>query len=182
MDLSIPPTPLPGSLPPGAPRGCRPIFRKIQISKPPPYEPLFQYPIFIDFRPLFGPQIGAFQRPKSPQRIFLANTKKFYKNHCFSKVLATLASIFLPFRTREFIVKYNRIGPRGPFSIVKYSIFIKFHKKNVKILLFEVSFFPTFFGAILGPIWLPFSGSKIFIFFPKISKNLREGMVTPPPL
>ena len=76
MDLSIPPTPLPGGLPPGTARGNRLVFRKIQISKPPPYEPLFQYPIFIDFRPLFGPQVGAFQRPKSPQRLFQANTKK----------------------------------------------------------------------------------------------------------
>ena len=126
MDLSIPPTPLPGSLPGGSASGNRPIFRPRQISKPPRYEPLFQLPIFIASEPLFGPQVGAFQRPKSPQRLFQANTKKIYKNHCFSKVLATLASIFLPFRTREFIVKYNRIGPRGPFSSVKYSIFIKF--------------------------------------------------------
>ena len=81
-----------------------------------------------------------------------------------------MASIFLPFRTRKFIVKYNRIGPRGPFSSVKYTIFIKFIKKNVKISLFEVSFFPTFFGAILGPIWLPFSGPKILIFFQKLAK------------
>ena len=152
MDLSIPPTPLPEGLPGGAPTGCRPIFPKIQISDPPAYKPLFQLPFFIASDPLFGPQVGAFQRPKSPQRLFQANTKKNYKNHCFSKVLATLASIFLPFRTREFIVKYNRIGPRGPFSIVKYSIFIKFNEKNVKILLFEVSFFPPCFGAILVPI------------------------------
>ena len=129
MDLSIPPTPLPGGLPGGGSRGCRPIFRKIQISKPPPSEPLFQLPIFIAFEPLFGPQLGAFQRPKSPQRLFQANTKQIYKNHCFSKVSATLALIFLPSRTRKFIVKYNRIGPRGPFSSVKYSIFFKFKKK-----------------------------------------------------
>ena len=95
-------------------------------------------------------------------------------------VLTTLALIFLPFRTCEFIVKYNRIGHRGPFSSVKYTIFIKFIKKYVKILLFEVSFFPTFFGAILGPIWLPFSGTKIHIFFPKISKNQRHQNTTPP--
>ena len=43
-----------------------------------------------------------------------------------------------------------------------------------------MSFFPTFFGAILGPIWLPFSGPKIFIFFWKISQNWREGNRTPP--
>ena len=114
MDLSIPPTPLPGGLPPGSARGGRPIIRKILISPNPPYKPLFQLPFFIASDPLFGPQVGAFERPKSPQRLFQANTKKMYKNHCFSKVLATLASIFLPFRTREFIVKYNRIGPRGP--------------------------------------------------------------------
>ena len=180
MDLSIPPTPLPGGLPPGASTGCRPVYRKITISKPPPYKPLFQHPIFIASEPLFRPQVGAFERPKSVQRLSQATTKKMYKNHCFPKVLATLASIFLPFRTREFIVKYNRIGPRGPFSIVKYSIFIKFNEKNVKISLFEVSFFPTFFGAILGPIWLPFSGPKIFIFFSKIKKNRRHQKTTPP--
>ena len=50
----------------------------------------------------------------------------------------------------------------------------------MKISLFEVSFFPTFFGAILGPIWLPFSGSKIFIFFTKINKNRRDQKRTPP--
>ena len=126
MDLSIPPTPLPGRLPGAAPRGCRPIYRKMRISKNPPYKPLFQLPISIDFRPLFGPQVGAFQRAKFPQRLFQANTKKKYKNHCFFKVLATLASIFLPFRTREFIIKYNKIGPRSPFSFVNYNIFLKF--------------------------------------------------------
>ena len=165
MDLSIPPTPLPGRLPGGGSRGCRPIFRKIQISKPPRYEPLFQLPIFIASDPLFRPQVGAFKCPKSPQRIFQANPPKNYKNPCFPEVLATFASIFRPFRTHEFIVKYNRFGPRSPFSSVKYNTFIKFNKKNVKISLFEVSFFPTFFGAILGPIWLPFSGPKISIFF-----------------
>merc|ERR1711924_543317 len=117
MDLSIPPTPLPGRLPPGGSRGCRPIFRKIQIPDPPPYKPLFQHPIFIASGPLLRPQVGAFERPKSPERLFQATTQKIYKNHCFPKVFATLASIFLPFRTREFIVKYNRIGPRGPFAI-----------------------------------------------------------------
>ena len=171
MDLSIPPTPLPGRLPPGGSRGCRPIFRKIQIPDSPPYKPLFQHPIFIASGSHFPPQVGAFQRPKLPQRLFQATTKKINKNHCFSKVLATLASIFPLFRPREFIVKYNRIGPRGPFSIVEYNIFFKFIIKNVKISLFEVSFFPTFFGAILGPIWLPFSGPKIRIFFSKISKK-----------
>ena len=50
----------------------------------------------------------------------------------------------------------------------------------MKISLFEVSFFPTFFGAILGPIWLPFSGPKIGIFFSKISKNRRLQKATPP--
>ena len=179
MDLSIPPTPLPGCLPPGGPGRNRLIFRKIQIPDPPRYKPLFQHSIFIVFGPLFGPQVGASEHPKSPQRFFQANTKKIYKNHCFSKVLATLASIFLPFRTREFIVKYNRIGPRGPFSIVKYSIFIKFIKKNVKIVLFEVPFFPTFFGAILGAIWLPFSGPKNSFFFSKISKNRWHQMRHP---
>ena len=79
MDLSIPPTPLPESLPPGGRSGNRPIFRKILIPDPPPYEPLFQLPIFIASEPLFGPQVGAFQRPKSPQRIFQANTQKITK-------------------------------------------------------------------------------------------------------
>ena len=180
MDLSIPPTPLPGSLPGASARGNRLIFRKIQIPDPPPYKPLFQHPIFIAFGPLFRPQVGAFERPKSPHRLSQANTKKKYKNHCFPKVLATLASIFLPFRTREFIVKHREIDTRGPFSMGKHSIFIKFIKKNVKISLFEVSFFPTFFGALLGPIWLPFSGPKISIFFSKISKN-RRPQKTPPP-
>jgi len=126
MDLSIPPTPLPGSLLPGGSGRNPPIFRPRQIPDPLPYKPLFQPPIFIDFQSLFRPQVGASERPKSPQRIFQGNTKKKYKNHCFSKVWATFASIFLPFRTREFIGKYNRIGPRGPFSIGKYSIFNKF--------------------------------------------------------
>ena len=180
MDLSIPPTPLPGGLPGGGSRCRRPIFRKIQNSDLPPYKPLFQLPFFIASDPLFGPQVGAFQRPKSPQRLFQANTKKKYKNHCFPKVLATLASIFLPFRTREFIVKYNRIGPRGPFSIVKYSIFIKFHKKNMKISFFEVSFFPPCFGAILVPIWLLFLGPKNFFFFQKLTK-IYERELSPPP-
>ena len=126
MDLSIPPTPLPGSLPPRAARGNRTVFRSRQISKLPPYEPPFQYPISSDFRPLFGVQFGASERSKSPQRALEANTTKNNKNHCFSKVLATLASIFLPFRTRKFIGKYNRIGPRGLFSIGKHNISIKF--------------------------------------------------------
>ena len=130
MDLSIPPTPLPGGLPPRA-AGCnRLLYPKIRIPDPPPYKPLFQHPIFIAFGPLFRPQVGAFERPKSPHRLSQANTKKNYENHCFPKVLATLASIFLPFRTREFIVKYNRIGPRGPFSSVKHNIFFKFAKTN----------------------------------------------------
>ena len=171
MDLSIPPTPLPGSLPGGGQTPCRPIFRKIEISKPPLYKPLFQHPIFIAFGPLFGPQVGAFERPKSPHRLSQANTKKNCKNHCFPVVLATFAWIFLPFRTREFIVKHKEIGTRGPFSPVKYNIFIKFIKKNMKISLFEVSFFPAFFGAILGPIWLPFSGPKISFFSSKIIKK-----------
>ena len=68
---------------------------------------------------------------------FPSSRKKKYKNHCFSKVLATLASIFLPFRTREFLVKYNRIGPRGPFSSVKHSIFFKFIKKMRKFNFFR---------------------------------------------
>ena len=144
MDLSTPPTPLPGSLPGGASRGCRPIIRKIQISKPAPYKRLIQHPFFIAFGPLFGPQVGTFQRPKSPQRLFQANAKKTYKKHCFSKVLATLASIFLPFRTRKFIIKYNRIGPRGPFSIVKHNIFFKFLIKNVKISLLKYRFLLPF--------------------------------------
>ena len=165
MDLSIPPTPLPGSLPPGGHGRNRPFFSKIRISKPPPYESVFSLPIFIASEPFFRLQVGAFERPKSVQRLSQATTKKMYKNHCFPKVLATLASIFLPFRTRKFIVKYNRIGPRDPFSIVKYSIFIKFVQKTVKIVLFEVPFFPTFFGAILGAIWLPFSGPKNSFFF-----------------
>ena len=130
MDLSIPPTPLPGTQPTGGWSGNRPIFRPRQISKPPRYEPLFQLPIFIASDPLFRPQVGAFKRPKSPQRIFQANPQKIYKNPCFPKLLATFASIFRPFRTREFIVKYNRFGPRGPFSFVKYNTFIKFNKKN----------------------------------------------------
>ena len=96
-------------------------------------------------------------------------------------VLTTLASIFLLFRTCEFIVKYNRIGHRGPFSSVKYTIFIKFIKKYVKILLFEVSFFPTFFGAILGPIWLPFSGAKIHIFFFQKLAKTNDTKIQPPP-
>ena len=50
----------------------------------------------------------------------------------------------------------------------------------MKISLFEVSFFPTFFGALLGPIWLRFSGPKISNFFPKISQNLRLQMSHPP--
>ena len=50
----------------------------------------------------------------------------------------------------------------------------------MKISLFEVSFFLTFFGAILGPIWLPFSGPKISNFFSKISKNRRLQKTTPP--
>ena len=85
MDLSIPPTPLPGGLPGGFSRGCRPIYRKILISKNPPYKPLFQLPIFIASEPLFGPQVGAFQRPKSPQRLFQANTKKNTKIIVFLK-------------------------------------------------------------------------------------------------
>ena len=43
-----------------------------------------------------------------------------------------------------------------------------------------MSFFPTFFGAILGPIWLPFSGPKISIFCSKISKNRCLQKATPP--
>ena len=182
MDLSIPPTPLPGGLPGASARGNRPIIRKIQISKPPRYEPLFQLPIFIAFEPLFRPQVGAFKRPKSPQRIFQANPQKIYKNPCFPKVLATFASIFRPLRTREFIAKYNRFGPRGPFSSVKYNTFIKFIKKNVKNALFEVSFFSTFFGALLGPMWLPFSGPKIFIFFSKNYQKPTAPKYNPPPL
>ena len=83
MDLSIPPTPLPGGLPGGGPGRNRLLFRKIQIPDPPPYKPLFRLPIFIDFRPLLGPQVGAFERPKSPQRIFQANTKKLQKKMFF---------------------------------------------------------------------------------------------------
>ena len=169
MDLSIPPTPLPGRLPPGTARGNRPIlltslFFSFRFSSLPNH--------FLD------PKLEPFNA-QNRHNAFSKLTPKKYKNHCFSKVLATLASIFLPFRTRKFIIKYNRIGPRGPFSIVKYNIFIKFNKKNVKISLFEVSFFPTFFGALLGPIWLPFSGPKISIFFQKISKNQWQGMIHP---
>ena len=76
MDLSIPPTPLPGRLLPGVQGRNRFIFRKIEIPDPLPYKPLFQPPIFIDFRPLFRPQVGASERPKSPQRLFQANTPK----------------------------------------------------------------------------------------------------------
>ena len=38
-------------------------------------------------------------------------------------------------------------------------------------MLLEVPFFATLFGAILGPILLPFSGPKISIFFPKLAKS-----------
>ena len=97
------------------------IFRSKRISKPPRYKPLFSLPIFIAFEALFGPKFGAFERPKSRQSIFQANTQKLQKLF-FSKVLATLAVIFLPFRTREFIAKYNRIAPRSPFCPLKYCV------------------------------------------------------------
>ena len=50
----------------------------------------------------------------------------------------------------------------------------------MKISLFEVAFFPSIFGAILGPIWLLFSGPQNCIFFSKISTNRRVQKATPP--
>ena len=116
---------------------------------------------------------------------FPSSSKKKYKNHCFSKVLATLAVIFLPFRTREYIVKHSRIGPGGPLWPVKYSIFSKIHKKMWKShflrwlfsLPFSVPFwdrFSFFFRVPKFPIFFSFFKKKrlrrnppkcIFLYF-----------------
>ena len=93
--------------------------------------------------------------------------QKNNKTHCFSKVLATLAVIFLLFRTREYIVKHSRIGPGGPLWPVKYSIFSKIHKKMWKShflrwlfsLPFSVPFwdrFSSFFRVPKFPIFFHF--------------------------
>ena len=49
----------------------------------------------------------------------------------------------------------------------------------MKIGFWGVTFFAPFFGAILGPIGLPFSGPKISIFFQKLAKIDGTKLSTP---
>ena len=103
----------------------------------------------------------------------------------FFQVLATLAVIFLHFRTRKYIVKHNRIGPGGPFWPVKYSTFSRICKKMWKShflrLLFSVLFsipfwerFSSFFRVSKFPFFFEFFKEKrlwrnppkcIFLYF-----------------
>ena len=107
---------------------------------------------------------GAFwgEKPISKALRFETN-KKITKFNVFFKVFATFALIFLLFRTREYIVIHNRIGPRGPFWFVEFNIFIKIHKEmwesHFLRWLFSIPFsvpfwdrFSSFFGVPKFPI------------------------------
>ena len=95
------------------------------VSKAPRFECIFASD-FQCFGTTFPTPFWCLGTLRIDSKHSLRQDKKIYKNHCFSKVLATLGVFFVPFRAREFIGKYNRIGPRGPFSRVKYNIFFKF--------------------------------------------------------
>ena len=60
MDLSIPPTPLPGGLPPGGPSGCHPIFRPKCLSKPLRNDLLTSIATFLAFESVAGPKFANF--------------------------------------------------------------------------------------------------------------------------
>ena len=85
-----------------------------RVSKAPRFESIFASD-FQCFGTTFPTPFWCLGTPKIDSKHFLRQHKKIYKNHCFSKVLATLGVIFLLFRTRENIVNNSRIGPRGPF-------------------------------------------------------------------
>ena len=90
MDVSIPPTPLPGTLPPGAARCYKPIFGPKWLPKPfcylvLHYDPHFQAfhatsgPIFQDFRPFSATKTTHFAR----------QGRRFRDFHNFEHLLST---------------------------------------------------------------------------------------------
>ena len=72
MDLSIPPTPLPGGLPPGSARGGRTIFRPKCLPKPLRNELLTSIATFLAFEAVSKPKFANFHPPRpSKSSIFI---------------------------------------------------------------------------------------------------------------
>ena len=60
MDLSIPPTPLPGGLPSGSARGCRSIYRPKCLPKPLRNDLLTSIVSFLAFETVSAPKFANF--------------------------------------------------------------------------------------------------------------------------
>ena len=80
-------------------------------------------------------------------------------------VSATLAVIFLPFKTREFIGKYNRISAPGPILTCKLKWNPQISLQILKNHDFWRSLFAMLFGTVFGSLFPPIFGSLRATFF-----------------
>ena len=109
MDLSIPPTPLPGGLPPGGQGRNRPIFRAKCVPKPLRNNLLTSIVTFFPFETVSGPKFTNF----GPLQ-FGANfgTKWVYKKNYWTIHLSSWGF--------KSLVKYSLLISWGSRTLVKY--------------------------------------------------------------